>query len=66
MPSGPVNDIAEVTASDQMAAIDLIRPLPGGGPKVVGLPLSFNRRRPHPRSDSPRLGQHNRDILRRD
>jgi len=66
VPSGPVNDIAEVTASPQMAAVDLIQPLPDGGPKVVGLPISFNRRRPRARSDSPRLGQHNRDILGRD
>ena len=66
VPSGPVNDIAEVTASPQMAAIDLIQDLPGGGPKVIGLPLSFNRQRPKPRSDSPKLGAHNREILGRD
>jgi len=65
VPSGPVNDIAEVAASEQMAAVDLVRTLPDGGPRVVGLPLSFNRRRPHPRRDAPRLGQHNRDILGR-
>ena len=66
VPSGPVNDIAEVAASPQMAAVDLVRPLPEDGPKVVGLPLSFNRRRPHPRRPSPRLGQHNREVLGRD
>lgn len=66
VPSGPVNDIAETTASEQMGAIDLIRALPEDGPRVVGLPLSFNRRRPHPRRAAPRLGQHNRDILGRE
>jgi crotonobetainyl-CoA:carnitine CoA-transferase CaiB-like acyl-CoA transferase len=49
-----------------MAAVDLIQDLPAGGPKVVGLPISFNRKRPRPRSDSPKLGQHNREVLGRD
>ena len=66
VPSGPVNDIGEVVASPQMAAVDLIRALPDGGPKVVGLPLSFNRQRPHPSRDSPKLGAHNREVLGRD
>ena len=66
VPSGPVNDIAEVTASAQMAASGLITALPEGGPRVVGLPISFTRRRPGPRRASPRLGQHNREILGRD
>ncbi|MDB5415402.1 MAG: L-carnitine dehydratase/bile acid-inducible protein [Rubritepida sp.] len=66
VPSGPVNDIAEVAGSEQMGAIDLVGALPEGGPRVVGLPLSFNRRRPHPRRAAPRLGQHNQEILGRD
>jgi crotonobetainyl-CoA:carnitine CoA-transferase CaiB-like acyl-CoA transferase len=66
VPSGPVNDIAEVTASPQMAAVDLIQDLPGGGPKVIGLPLSFNRKRPQPRRDSPKLGEHNREVMGRE
>jgi crotonobetainyl-CoA:carnitine CoA-transferase CaiB-like acyl-CoA transferase len=66
VPSGPVNDIGEVTNSAQMAAVDLLRELPEGGPKIVSLPLSFNRRRPFPRRPAPRVGQHNREILGRD
>ena len=66
VPSGPVNDIAEVVASEQMAAVDLICALPNGGPQVVGLPLSFNRQRPHPTRDSPKLGEHNREVLGRE
>jgi formyl-CoA transferase len=31
--------------------------------RVVGLPISFDRQRPHPRADSPKLGQHNAELL---
>ena len=61
-----MNDIGEVTESAQMAAVGLLRELPEGGPKIVSLPLSFNRRRPFPRRPAPRVGQHNREILGRD
>ena len=66
VPSGPVNDIGEVTNSAQMEAVGLLRDLPEDGPKIVSLPISFNRRRPFPRRPAPRVGQHNREILGRD
>jgi formyl-CoA transferase len=56
VPCSEVNDIAEVAASPQLAAMDMLRELPGSGLKVVGLPMSFDRHRPHPHADSPRLG----------
>lgn len=63
VPCAPVNDIAELAESEQLHAMDMLRTLPGSGIKVVGLPLSFDGDRPHPRSDSPGLGQHNDAIL---
>ncbi len=63
VPCSPVNDIAELAVSEQLAAVDLMRILPGSGMKIVGLPISFDRQRPHPRADSPKLGQHNTDML---
>jgi crotonobetainyl-CoA:carnitine CoA-transferase CaiB-like acyl-CoA transferase len=66
VPSGPVNDIREVVESEQMKAVDLLRDLPEGGPKIVNLPFSFNRQRPAPSRPAPRVGQHNREILGRD
>jgi crotonobetainyl-CoA:carnitine CoA-transferase CaiB-like acyl-CoA transferase len=63
VPSGPVNDIAELAATEQLAAVDIVQSLPEGGPRVVGLPISFNRRRPASRRAAPRLGQHNGEIL---
>jgi len=58
VPCSPVNDIGELATSDQLAAMDMARELPGSGLKVVGLPISFDRVRPHPHADSPTLGQH--------
>jgi len=66
VPVSPVNDIAEVANSAQMQAVEMICELPEGGPKVLGLPIHFNRRRPKPNRPSPRIGQHNREILGRD
>ena len=63
VPCSPVNDIAELAASEQFAAMDMLRELPGSGLKVVGLPITFERERPHPTSDSPALGQHNAEVL---
>jgi formyl-CoA transferase len=40
----------------------MVRELPGSGLKVLGLPLSFDKQRPHPHSDSPKLGAHNSEF----
>jgi crotonobetainyl-CoA:carnitine CoA-transferase CaiB-like acyl-CoA transferase len=56
VPCAPVNDIAELAATEQLQAVDLMRTLPGSGLQVVGLPISFDGERPHPRCDSPKLG----------
>ena len=63
VPCSPVNDIAELAKTEQLAAVDLMRTLPGSEMKVVGLPISFDRQRPHPYADSPKLGQHNAEML---
>lgn len=62
VPCAPVNDIAEVANSQQLAAMDMLRPLPGTDLKIIGLPISFDRQRPYPRADSPKLGQHNAEL----
>jgi crotonobetainyl-CoA:carnitine CoA-transferase CaiB-like acyl-CoA transferase len=64
VPAAPVNDVAELAASPQLAAMDLLRTLPGSGMRVVGLPLSFDRARPHPRADAPQFGEHNEAVLK--
>ena len=63
VPCSPVNDIGELAQTEQLAAVDLMRTLPGSGMKIVGLPISFDRQRPHPYADSPKLGQHNAETF---
>ena len=63
VPVSPVNNLAELADSEQFQAMDMLRTLPGSGLRVTGLPLSFDRQRPIPRGDSPKLGQHNDEIL---
>ena len=65
VPSGPVNDIAELAATEQLAAVGILQELPEGGPRVVGLPISFDRRRPRSARRAPRLGEHNKQVLGR-
>ncbi len=63
VPCAPVNNIAELAETEQLQAMDLMRTLPGSALKIVGLPITFDRRRPHPRSNSPKLGAHNREVF---
>jgi crotonobetainyl-CoA:carnitine CoA-transferase CaiB-like acyl-CoA transferase len=66
VPCAPVNDIGEVVASEQFAAIGILQELPDGGPRVVGLPIAFDGVRPLSRRAAPRLGEHNAEVLGRE
>jgi formyl-CoA transferase len=61
VPVAPVNDIAELAATEQLQAMDMLRSLPGNDLRVVGLPVSFDRQRPRPAGAAPKLGQHNEE-----
>ena len=63
VPVAPVNNIAELAETEQLQAMDMMRVLPESGLKIVGLPITFDRQRPHPDGDSPKLGQHNAEIF---
>lgn len=65
VPCSPVNDIPELAATEQLAAADLVHQLPDGGPRVVGLPISFDRKRPRSTRTAPTLGQHTEEVLGR-
>jgi crotonobetainyl-CoA:carnitine CoA-transferase CaiB-like acyl-CoA transferase len=60
-----VNDIGEVATSEQFEASKLVQQLPEGGPKVVGLPITFDRERPRSTRPSPKLGEHTAEVLGR-
>lgn len=64
VPCSPINDIAELAASEQLAAMEMMHTLPETGMKVVGLPLSFDGARPRPTGDSPALGAHTGEVFR--
>jgi crotonobetainyl-CoA:carnitine CoA-transferase CaiB-like acyl-CoA transferase len=63
VPCAPVNNIAELAETEQLQAMDMMRTLPGSDLRIVGLPLSFDRERPHPQGDSPKLGEHNQEVF---
>ena len=63
VPCSPVNDIGELAASAQFAAVDMVQALPGSGVRVVGLPISFDRTRPRSARGSPGVGEHNAEVL---
>jgi crotonobetainyl-CoA:carnitine CoA-transferase CaiB-like acyl-CoA transferase len=63
VPCAPVNDISELAETEQLQAMDMMRTLPGSGLKIVGVPITFDRVRPYPISDSPGLGEHNDEVF---
>jgi crotonobetainyl-CoA:carnitine CoA-transferase CaiB-like acyl-CoA transferase len=63
VPCAAVNDIGELARTEQFAAAEIVQELPGGGPKVVGLPITFDRVRPRSARRSPKLGEHTEEVL---
>lgn len=63
VPNSPVNSIPELSTSEQLKAMDIMRTLPGSNAKIVGLPIQFNGERPHPYRDSPKVGEHNDEVF---
>ena len=59
VPCSPVNDLAQMLAHPQTRALGLVQAVPGTGMKFIGLPLSFDGRRPKPLTAPPQLGEHN-------
>ena len=64
VPCSPVNDIGELVATDQFAAVDMVQALPESGVRVVGLPISFDGVRPHSRRPAPKPGEHTAEVLK--
>ena len=65
IPCAQVQNIAQMVAHPQTEALGLVQPVPGTGMKFLGLPLSFDGKRPHPRFAPPRLGEHTQQIFDR-
>ena len=67
VPAAPVADVAEVSASEQTAALDLLQPLPHPSIpdlRLAALPFSFDGRSAGYRTPPPLVGEHSAEILR--
>jgi crotonobetainyl-CoA:carnitine CoA-transferase CaiB-like acyl-CoA transferase len=63
VPAAEIQDVAEVAAAAQTAALGIITTAAGEEAKQVGLPLSFNGQRPPPLPRAPACGADNAGIF---
>jgi len=62
VPAAPIENVAQVAASAQTAALGMLQKAPDLDMTLAGLPLAFDGVRPPYRVSAPTLGQHN-DLL---
>jgi crotonobetainyl-CoA:carnitine CoA-transferase CaiB-like acyl-CoA transferase len=63
VPCAPINDLRQVEALPQTAALGIMQSAPEVGIDFVGLPLSFDGQRPPIRRRAPKLGEHNDEVM---
>lgn len=63
IPCAPVQNVAEMLAHEQTAALGLLQDVPDSAMKFIGLPLSFDGVRPSLRSRPPAVGEHTDELL---
>ena len=68
VPCAAVNDIGELANTPQFAASEIVQELPvrageATAPRVVGLPITFDRVRPVSPRSAPKLGEHTDEVL---
>lgn len=59
IPNAPLQDVAQVAAHPQTAALGILQAERPDGLPMVGLPVSFDGIRPPMQWPVPRLGEHN-------
>ena len=62
VPAAPIENVAQVAASPQTAALGILQKAPDLDMTLAGLPLEFDGVRPPYRVSAPALGEHN-DLL---
>lgn len=62
IPNAPVQQTLEMMADPQTEALGIIQQATEDGPRLMGLPLSFDGERPPLRRYAPGLGEHNDEI----
>jgi crotonobetainyl-CoA:carnitine CoA-transferase CaiB-like acyl-CoA transferase len=63
IPNAPLQNVAEVSAHPQTAAVGILQTGPDGALPTVGVPLTFDGRRSAYERPAPELGEHNDAIL---
>jgi crotonobetainyl-CoA:carnitine CoA-transferase CaiB-like acyl-CoA transferase len=63
VPCAPIQDMNDVAAAPQTAAIGMVEEVPESGLSLMGLPLSFDGSRPPMRRRAPQLGEHNSELI---
>ena len=63
VPCAPVQNVKQMLENEQMKALGLLQDVPGSSKPLIGLPISFDGHRPLPRSASPALGAHTKEVL---
>lgn len=58
IPCGNVADVAQALEDPQLGALGIVGSMPGSGVRTVGLPVSFDGKRPPLAGAAPTLGQH--------
>jgi crotonobetainyl-CoA:carnitine CoA-transferase CaiB-like acyl-CoA transferase len=58
VPCSVINSLPEAAAHPQVAALDMIQPVPGDDFSLVALPLSFDGARPKIVQPPPKVGEH--------
>ncbi len=64
VPCSPLQTVGQVVDDPQTKALEMIQQAPDLDMQLVGLPLSFNGRRPQFRKRAPRTGEHNEQVLK--
>jgi crotonobetainyl-CoA:carnitine CoA-transferase CaiB-like acyl-CoA transferase len=59
VPNAPLLSVDQVAKHPQTEAVGMLAPAVEGGPRLVGIPISFDGKRPRTPGSSPGLGEHN-------
>ena len=63
VPCAPVQDVKQMLEHEQTKALGLLQGVPGSSKPLIGLPISFDGKRPPARSAAPALGAHTKEVL---
>lgn len=63
VPCAPIQDFAQVLADPQTDALDILQNIPDVDLRIIGLPLSFDGKRPAVKHRAPEIGEHTADYL---